>query len=258
MQWFGKAVGGILGFVAAGPFGSFLGVILGHQVDEGGARLRRGRRAPRQISELFFEVVFEVMGQVAKVDGRVSEDEVRVARAIMQGMELSPDRVRSAIDHFTRGKSADYPLDERLARLERQIGDQADLTRAFVQIQLQSAIGAGPMGPEKRQLLWRVASALHVSRSDLAQIESLVRAHEQRNTLRSEAEAVEQAYRVLGVASGASNEDIKKAYRRLMNQHHPDKLVARGLPESMAGVAEQRTHEVRSAYDKLKAKRGFK
>jgi DnaJ like chaperone protein len=257
MQWFGKAVGGILGLVAAGPIGSVVGVLLGHGLDESGARLRR-RTSPQQISQLFFEVTFEVMGQVAKVDGRVSEDEVRVARGIMHGMQLSPEQVRSAIDHFTVGKSPEYPLGARLSQLERQIGDRVELSRAFVQIQLQSAIGAGPIGPEKRQMLWHVASALRVSRAEVAQLESLVRAHEQRNARRSEAEALEQAYRVLGVAADASNDEIKKAYRRLMNQHHPDKLVARGLPASMAGMAEQKTHEVRSAYERVRAARGFK
>jgi DnaJ like chaperone protein len=260
MQWFGKALGGLIGLVAAGPVGSVLGFILGHQLDESDGHLFRGERKEslQRISQLFFEVAFEVMGQVAKVDGRVSEDEVRVARNIMHGMQLTPEQVRDAIDRFTHGKSATYPLGERLARLERQIGDRAELSRAFVQLQLQSAIGAGPIGPEKRQLLWRVASALGVSRAELAQIESLVRAHQRRGLQRSETEAVEEAYRVLGVAADASDEDIKKAYRRLMNQHHPDKLVARGLPASMVGVAEQKTFEVRAAYDKLKARRGFK
>jgi DnaJ like chaperone protein len=257
MQWFGKAVGGIIGLVAAGPIGSVLGVLLGHGLDESGARLRR-RTSSQQISQLFFEVAFEVMGQVAKVDGRVSEDEVRVARGIMHGMRLSPDQVRSAIDHFTVGKSLDYPLAARLSQLERQVGDRVELSRAFVQIQLQSAVGAGPIGPEKRQLLWHIASALGVSRAELAQLESLVRAHEQRSARRSDAEALDQAYRVLGVTVEASNEEIKRAYRRLMNQHHPDKLVARGLPASMASVAEQKTHEVRAAYERVRAKRGFK
>jgi DnaJ like chaperone protein len=257
MRWVGKAVGGILGMVAAGPIGSVLGMILGHGLDEGGARLG-GRSSPQQISQLFFEVAFEVMGQVAKIDGRVSEDEVRVARGIMHGMHLSSDQMRNAIDRFTAGKSPDYPLASRLGSLARQIGDRADVSRAFVQLQLQSAIGAGPIGPEKRQLLWRVASALNVSRAGVAQIEALVRVHEQRNARRGEAESIEQAYKSLGVAASASNDDIKKAYRRLMSQHHPDKLVARGLPESMAGMAEQKTHEVRAAYEKVRAQRGFK
>jgi DnaJ like chaperone protein len=171
---------------------------------------------------------------------------------------LTDVQVQSAIEHFTRGKSADYPLDVRLAELAAQLGGRSDLARAFVQIQLQSAIGAGNVGADKRQALWRVANALGVSRAELAQLESLVRAHEQRSARRSDAEALDQAYRVLGVTPQASNDAVKMAYRRLMNQHHPDKLVARGLPKSMVGVAEQKTHEVRTAYERIKTQRGFK
>jgi DnaJ like chaperone protein len=259
MQWFGKALGGIIGFVTGGPVGSVLGIILGHQLDDGGAFLRDGNSEPlRRISQLFFEVGFEVMGRVAKIDGRVSEEEIRVARAIMHGMQLSPADVESAIDHFNRGKDESYSTTQRLGELERQIGDRGDLARAFVQLQLQAAIGAGPIGPEKRQLLWHVASALHVTRAELAQIEALVRAHSERAARQSESQSIDESYRVLGVAASATDDDVKKAYRRLMNQHHPDKLVARGLPQSMIGIAEQKTHEVRAAYEKIKAQRGFK
>ncbi len=259
MQWFGKAVGGIIGFVTAGPVGSVLGIILGHQLDDRGAFLRGADRpALQRISQLFFEVAFEVMGRVAKIDGRVSEDEIRVARAIMHGMQLSPEEVESAIEHFNRGKSESYSTTERLGALERQIGDRGELARAFVQLQLQAAIGAGPIGPEKRQLLWHVASALQVTRAELAQIEAFVRAHAERAVRQSDAQSLDNAYRVLGIAADASDDEVKKAYRRLMNQHHPDKLVARGLPQSMIGIAEQKTHEVRAAYEKIKAQRGFK
>jgi len=256
MQWYGKALGGIIGLVVAGPLGSLVGVLLGHQIDQGGgAFLRGGRReSTRAISQLFFDVTFEVMGRVAKIDGRVSEDEVRAARAIMHGMRLTPAQVDDAIERFTRGKRDDYPLAERLDALDRQLGG-GDLARAFVQLQLQAALGAGPVGAEKRQLLWHVASTLHVSRAELAQIEAFVRAHGEHA---AHAESLDDAYRVLGVGADASDDEVKKAYRRLMNQHHPDKLIARGLPESMIGVAEQKTHEVRAAYERVKAQRGFK
>ncbi len=260
MQWFGKSIGGLIGAFVAGPFGSLVGVLLGHQWDQNIASSRRGRQSAREISQLFFEVTFEVMGQIAKVDGRVSEDEVRIARRIMQGMQLTPEQTRSAIERFTRGKAADYPLAERLGTLAAQIDGRQDLAHAFVQVQLQSAVGAGDIGSDKRRLLWRVASALGVSRAELAQIEALVRGFEpggSRQQIREE-QSLDEAYRALGVSSEASNAEIKKAYRRLMNRHHPDKLVARGLPESMIGVAEQKTHEVRAAYDRIKTQRGFK
>lgn len=254
MQWFGKGVGGLIGALVAGPFGSVIGALLGHQWDERAAQ--RGARA--SASQLFFEVTFEVMGLIAKVDGRVSEDEVRMARRIMDGMQLTPKQVRVAIDLFTRGKSADYPLTQRLTALAKQIGGRDGVGRAFVQIQVQAVVGAGTVAPEKRQLLWRVANALGVSRAELAQIEALVRGFEQHGSQPVAVPSIEDDYRVLGVTAQSTNDEIKTAYRRLMNQHHPDKLVSRGLPESMIGVAEQKTHEVRAAYERIKTKRGFK
>ena len=258
MQWFGKSIGGLIGAVLAGPVGSLLGVLVGHQWDQN-ADGTRGRRSVREISRLFFELTFEVMGQVAKVDGRVSEDEVRVARRIMHGMRLTDAQVQSAIEHFTRGKSTAYPLAERLGLLAEQIGGRSDLARAFVQIQLQAAIGAGDVGADKRQVLWRVANKLGVTRAELAQIETLVRGFAHGGAAQpTPAESLAEAYRVLGVDPKASNDEVKTAYRRLMSQHHPDKLVARGLPKSMSGVAAQKTHEVRTAYERIKTQRGFK
>jgi DnaJ like chaperone protein len=254
MQWLGKGIGGLIG-AFFGPVGSLIGVLVGHQWDQSKSGERGG--SVREISRLFFETTFEVMGRVAKIDGRVSEDEVRVARRIMHGMRLTHEQVEYAIEHFTRGKSADYPLESRLAALAEQVGGRGDLARAFIQIQLQAAVGAGDVGAAKRQTLWRVASALGVSRVELAQIEAIVRGAG-RGAAEPSAAALEAAYRVLGVSPQASNDDVKTAYRRLMSQHHPDKLVARGLPVSMIGVAEQKTHEVRTAYERIKTQRGFK
>ena len=255
MQWLGKGIGGLIG-AFFGPVGSLVGVLIGPQWDQ----TKSGARGSvREISRLFFEITFEVMGHVAKIDGRVSEDEVRIARQIMHGMRLSEEQVQYAIEHFTRGKSAAYALDSRLAALAEQIGS-GNVARAFVQIQLQAAIGSGNIGAEKRQALWRVASALGVSRAELAQLEAIVRGFSAgKGTAQpTSAQSLEAAYRVLGVTTQASNEEVKTAYRRLMNQHHPDKLVARGLPESMIGVAEQKTHEVRTAYERVRTQRGFK
>lgn len=255
MQWLGKAVGGLLG-AFGGPFGSLIGVLIGHQWDQT-VGAGRGQRSVQAISRLFFEVAFEIMGAIAKVDGRVSEDEIRIARRIMQGMRLGDPEVQVAIAHFTRGKTPGYAFDSRLAELASELKGRNALARAFVQIQLQAAVGAGAVGTEKRQALWRVANALGVTRAELAQIEAIVRGVGG-SVQPSAAESLAEAYRVLGVDTEASNDEVKTAYRRLMNQHHPDKLVARGLPQSMIGVAEQKTHEVRAAYEKIKTQRGFK
>lgn len=257
MQWFGKAIGGLIGSVL-GPVGSLVGIAIGHQVDQQ-AEARRGRRSgTRAVSQLFFEVAFEVMGRVAKADGRVSEQEIQIARQIMQSMKLTPSLMNVAIDCFTRGKGPSYPLADRLEALTAQIGQRSDLARAFVQLQVQAAVGAGVIEAEKRELLERVARALGVSRVELTQIEALVRGLGRQPGGPTTAEALAAAYGVLGVAPNANDDDVKTAYRRLMSQHHPDKLVARGLPESMRAVAEQKTQEVRAAYETIKTQRGLK
>jgi DnaJ like chaperone protein len=255
MEWFGKALGGTLGLFVGGPVGSILGALLGHQFDQGlGSQLTGGSK---HTQGLFFEVAFEVMGHLAKVDGRVSEDEIRVARRIMHAMRLTPEQVRVAIDRFTAGKEPRYPLDERLAELRGRIGQRRDLTRAFVEIQLQAAIGGGDIDNAKRHLLWEIARTFGIGRVELAQIEALIRAQAQPRSQNNSISLVE-AYRVLGVESSVTDKEVKTAYRRLMNQHHPDKLVSRGLPASMVTLAEQKTREILGAYERVKAQRGFK
>lgn len=260
MQWAGKAFGGIVGLLAGGPIGSLLGVVLGHQFDQGlGDRLGRpGARGSTRTRRLFFETTFGVMGHIAKSDGRVSEDEIRAARRIMHGMALSPEQVALAIQHFTRGKSPTFRLNEAVDQLSRALGGRRDLIRAFVEIQLQALVLSGGLDKAKRELLWTISRRLGMGRVELAQIEALVRAQQaSAGSGQGRVQDLEQAYRVLGVERNAPAKDIKLAYRRLMSQHHPDKLVSRGLPESMKANAEQKTREIRAAYDQIKAQRNF-
>ncbi len=265
IQWLGKAFGSVIGVAAAGPVGLLLGFVLGHRLDQGLAFGRAGtiRPVPKDVAEHFLRTTFELMGRVAKADGRVSEEEIRVARGIMHTLELNPEQVSAAIAHFTVGKQADYPLAERLSELGRKLEGRRDLARAFVEIQMQAAIAAGPVDLVKRRLLWRIASALGIGRVELAQIEALLRADERRRTSAAAGSAgiapdLDAAYRVLGVGAAASDGEVKRAYRRLMNRHHPDKLAARGLSEAEVARAEQKTHEIRAAYDRIKAHRSMK
>ena len=266
MQWIGKAVGGVLGYAAAGPFrlvGLALGILLGHQFDKGlssaPATRRRADFGSKKTQQLFFETTFTLMGHIAKADGRVSEEDIRIARRLMHSMALSPEQVQQAILYFAAGKSPDFRRSESLGRLHDRLRGRRDLIRAFMETQMQAALAAGSISKTKRELLWLVARSLGMGRVELAQVEALIRAQQFRaGGERSEKIGLEDAFRLLGLDSSASDQDVKTAYRRLMNQHHPDKMAARGLPQSELRVAEQKTQEIRAAYERLKIYRGFK
>ncbi len=266
MNKLGKLIGGLGGLIFLGPVGGVVGVLLGHQFDRGAAesRARRpglgGERRAR-VGQQFFDTTFAVMGHIAKADGRVSENEIRAARSLMHQMQLRPEQVQRAIAQFNDGKRRDYPLDEALMRLRRDCGGRHDLGRAFVDMQLRAALADGQIHQEVRRLLWRVSQALDISRVEFAQIEAMARAHQAfagGQQMPQRRDSLKQAYKVLGVESSASDPEVKKAYRRLMNQHHPDKLVARGLPESMQSVAQEKTREIRGAYETVRDARQIK
>jgi DnaJ like chaperone protein len=261
MGWTGKLFGGFLGTLMGGPVGAAIGVALGHQFDRG---LGESRAVPSgDVGVRFFETTFSVMGCVAKSDGRVSEADIEAARRIMQHMRLAEPQVQEAIRHFTTGKQAEFDLDRTVAELARSLGRRNDLRRVFMEIQVQAALDSG-LPAAARSTLWRVASGLGLSRVDMAQIEALLRVRQTGARHRppprpwAKRRELEEAYRVLGAGPESSDAELKKAYRRLMSAHHPDKLRARGMPESMLPVAEEKTQEIRAAWDKVKAARGLR
>ncbi len=270
--WIGKLIGGLAGLILSkgSLLGALIGVVVGHQFDRGfagnrpqaGGGFSRSSQARRQ--QVFFTSVFTAMGHLAKVDGRVSEEEIQAARAYMHAIRLGPEDVRAAIELFSRGKDPAFPLDNQIAELAAVCRGQPALVRNFLEVLMGFALSKGNISAVERQLLWRIAGGLGVGRVEMAQFEAALRAqfHFRQGARQgpdyTAAEQLEEAYRALGIASSASDKEVKTAYRRLMNQHHPDKLVAKGLPESMKEAAEERTREIRSAYETIRDHRGIK
>lgn len=257
-MWQGKLIGGLIG-LSAGPAGALIGAFIGHLYD---VQAEQSRAAdPRTIQELFFRTTFQVMGHVAKADGRVSEEEIRAARAVMAQFRLGEAERRSAIELFTAGKSADFPFVATVERLASACAGRIDLRLMFVQIQLQTALWSDGLNPHSRALLNRMCGLLGVAEYQLAQMEAVLRMQQQAASgaaPRGSADRLDEAYRVLGIAVTASNAEVTKAYRRLMNQNHPDKLVAKGLPESMMKLAEEKTRSIRAAYESICEARGMR
>lgn len=269
MSWWGKAFGGAMGFIIGGPLGALIGVALGHgldrKADEYQLHLAHGDDPGEQqrIQTAFFTALFSVMGHVAKADGRVCPDEIEIARRVMAQLGLNATLQQAAIRLFNEGKRADFPLDKVLAQFKRECLRRRNLLRMFLELLIQAAYADGVMHPAERRLLLRVSADLDFSPAEFERLERMIRAaHDfaggtDRHTASQGKASLAEAYVVLSLTPGASDEEVKKAYRRLMSQHHPDKLVAKGLPEEMMKMAAERTHQIRSAYERIREARGF-
>lgn len=277
MRWTGKIVGALLGFVAGlGPVGALIGLIIGHAYDE---RLAMDDGAGpaadlATVRAAFFSTTFEVMGFVAKADGRVSEQEVAAAREVFRQFRLDEAQSRAAIGHFTVGKQLDFDLDRALSRLLAACRGRRDLLRMFLEVQLRAALLGNDLQGRPRELLGRIARRIGVSGIEFAHLEALLRLQGYgRGWARSRpgagrpggmrspppgADALREAYEVLDVKREASDAEVKRAYRRQMSQNHPDKLLSRGLPESMLELAKEKTQAIQAAYEEIRKARGMR
>ncbi|MGD8689424.1 MAG: co-chaperone DjlA [Gammaproteobacteria bacterium] len=263
MNWWGKVIGGGLGWAVGGPIGAMLGAVIGHNFDRGTSRSGGWTEAlgadAEQIQTVFFTTSFSVMGHIAKADGRVSEDEIRAARSVMAHMNLNQAQKEAAIRLFGEGKRPGFALDQVMDQFCQVIGRRRELIAMFIEIQIHAALADGRINPAERRILNHIARRIGVSEFELRQIENLIRARTGRASTgaATRPDGLAEAYRVLGVSKSASDDEVKKAYRRLMSRHHPDKLVAKGLPEEMMEMAENKTVEIRAAYDAIKEARGM-
>ncbi|MGI9320317.1 MAG: co-chaperone DjlA [Thiogranum sp.] len=265
MSWWGKLLGGTFGYLLAGPLGAVVGAALGHNFDKGLAGSLREHFEPgaqERVQTVFFTALFSVMGHLAKADGRVSEDEIELARDVMRRMNLNDDMRRAAIRLFDQGKQPEFPLADILSQFRRECQRRRNLMQMFVEILLHAGYADGKLNSAERGVLEQVRQRLGFSIQEYKHIEALVRnarhfgggGFGQEPPLSPQA-SLREAYEILGVESSASDGEVKKAYRRLMSQHHPDKLVAKGLPEEMMKLATEKTQEIKKAYELIKENR---
>jgi DnaJ like chaperone protein len=263
MGWKGTFFGGLIGFlITKSVWGAVAGALIGQMIEQGaGVRWDGSGGGAVPIPEVFFRSTFEFMGHVAKSDGRVSESEIAAARRLMDELRLAPHEISAAIDCFRVGKSADFDADFRIEQLRGVCGQRYDLKRAFMELQLRAALAGNGISPPARSILTRAAETLGMSGLEFAQMESAVRARQESRSGpsgRPSGKPLRDCYAELEVESTSSDAEIVKAYRRQMSRHHPDKLVANGLPESMAQVAKEKTQRIQEAYEAIRAARGMR
>jgi len=269
MAWKGKFFGALIGLLATrSVWGAVIGAIIGHIFDQSGV-LGIAPGSPHEhvpnaisISDEFFRTTFELMGHVAKSDGRVTEAEIDAARRLMHELKLGPREIGIAIACFRAGKSTAYDAELGVERLREACGQRHDLLRAFMEFQMRAALAGNGISPPARAILTRVAERLGMSGLEFAHMEAILRARQRMHGAsaggRPAAGALADCYAELEVDANITDQEVTKAYRRQMSRHHPDKLVANGLPESMAQMAKEKTQRIQEAYEGIRAARGMR
>ena len=290
---FGFMIGGPIGAVLGAALGHTIdaGVVLrlSHDVPEEDLPPGDAER----IKMAFFTATFSVMGHIAKADGHVDASEIALAEAVMKKMQLDSELRSAAIKLFNHGKRSDFDADGLVLQFRQECQRRTSLYRMFMEIQIQAALADGVISPEEEQVLLSIGSVLGFSDFAYRQLEMLVRfsmgmmdgaagtgtgtgagtgAGENGGSSRRQSPppgsgrggsrassemTTRSAYQALGVEPSDDKATVKRAYRRLMSQHHPDKLVSKGLPEEMIKLATDKTQHIQKAYEKVKESRGW-
>ena len=261
MKWGGKLIGGLIGWAFLGPVGVLAGLALGHLVDAHGNGAGQGAFATPD-RRLFFNITFAVMGHLSKADGRVTAEEIRVAEQVMAELGLDGQSRREAMAQFSAGKAPGFDLTEALAEFQRTYGRVSQLKLLFLQVQMAAAWADGAVSDAEQAVLHEIARRLHIPEDAYRQVEALVagmagRSHRSQGTANHPPNhtQIASAYRTLGVSESDSDAVVKRAYRRLISKHHPDRLVSKGLPEELMKAATKRTAEIKASYDLIMADR---
>ncbi|MCB1676184.1 MAG: co-chaperone DjlA [Halioglobus sp.] len=262
-MFYGKLIGGLIGLLVGGLIGLIIGVFVGHSFDRGLSRtLQFGSRDNlERIKTSFFETTFLLSGYLAKADGRVSQQEIDHTEAVFAQMGLDADQRRRAIELFRQGAAGDFQPEPVIAQFLRACGPQRRLQQTLLLFLISLALADQTLDAAEHAVLQRIASWLGMGAAQLEQLLRMARAqaHFHQHGGGGAAPAgtsLEDAYAALGVEAGVGDRELKHAYRKLMSEHHPDKLIARGVPQEMVKLATERSQEIQAAYEMIRRHRG--
>ncbi len=253
-----RILGVLVGFFVFGFWGVLLGYFLGSIVDRFRAFGSGGVNpfsAPRRQS-VFLQTVFILMGKLAKADGRISEIEVAHVEQFMLKLGMSSEHRLKAIVLFKCGASANYDIAPKLKEFMAVCGYSSSLRQMLLVYLIIMGLSDGELNTSEINLLKEIGR--HLGYNDAAFDHLLDMVLNQTHFAEGQAmsaNALEDAYKALGVTQECSDNEIKRAYRKLMSQYHPDKLMGQGVPEEMISVATEQAKEVQIAYDLIKKHR---
>ncbi|RLQ22084.1 co-chaperone DjlA [Seongchinamella sediminis] len=260
-MYYGKIIGGVLGLLVLGPIGLILGLFIGHLFDNGLLQTLKFA-SPQNIARIkqsFFETTFLLSGYLAKADGHISQQEIDHTEAVIAQMGLDGEQRQRAIGLFKRGSAADFQPEPAISAFMEACRGQRQLCQTLLFFLISLALADHRIEPAEQHALQRLATLLRFTPAQLQQMLRMAQAqghfHGASGFEAQPGTSLEDAYAALGVSSDVDDKTLKRAYRKLMSENHPDKLIAQGVPEDMIKLATERSQEIQAAYEMIKKSR---
>jgi DnaJ like chaperone protein len=250
MGWLGKVVGGAIGFALGGPVGAVAGAVFGHAFDKDGSELNRDERRHLSGNEeaqmTFFVAAFSMLAKLSKADGRVCQDEIEsIDQFMTQDLHLNRESRNIAIDIFREAVNSPEPFEGFARQFYTTFRTQPRMLEVMLDVMLRVSTADGQFTSQEEEL---ILSAVHIFN------------YPTEGYLKLKARYVDQSdkyHAVLGCDRNDSDDFVKKQYRKLVNEYHPDKIASKGLPEEFTHFAGEKFREIQEAWEHVKKERGM-
>ena len=239
MSVWGKLAGAAAGLAVGGPIGALIGAVAGHYALD---RSRGAAAAGPQEQVVFTVGVIALGAKMAKADGVVTRDEVD---AFKQVFTVQPDELRNVARVFNLAKRDVAGYDAYAAQLARLFRSRPETLENVLDGLFHIAKADHVMHDAEMAYLRSVAEIFGFGERDFARIAA-------RHVQPGDGDP----YLVLGVEPGASDAALREAHRALVRENHPDRLIARGVPEEFVAIANDKLAAVNAAYDRIREERG--
>lgn len=270
-----KFIGAIIGMIYYGLPGAIIGWFAGSFistaiVDGPAALLPGGRQAANEARQkVFLKTLFLLMGKLAKADAHVSQAEIDHVEKFMVQAGMTGAHRKEGIAFFQQGVSDDLNIDQVLIEFMQVCGRSLQMKHLLLVYLAGIALADGEIHSAENEMLAGMAAKMGYSRQAFDQLMAMIqgqnrfagggydRAYQQHSGQgpRGATNTLEEAYQALGVSADTSDREVKRAYRKLISQYHPDKLIGQGVPEDMIAKATERSKEIHAAYDLIEKHR---